>query len=347
MDDSVLRRISADISTLMNASDSDENNSKLMELFYSLVEELGYEDNMIVTPGAFDENGETVFQAALKTDPYIDESIKIYVKFVSKGEDISQYADLVTRVATYALGIDSNKTTYFIVCNLLSFKIYKVEPGQTSLITIDESYEIVDMSNLMEYKYLLDILQAKEEDEHNEIIPPPVKEEAPPKETKEKTLISKELLIRIGLIISGIILIFLVISFLFKKDDNQNQIDNSTQNPQTSQSNDLARPNQGNQGQNPNQGGISTESYLTIKGVLDLSVTAKEVLNITLISDLEKGAIVKIGIWCGDNTEYKYINIDSNGQGNTSFNIPSTWGDEKIAVGAYLKFNEANYVQPR
>ena len=75
----------------------------------------------------------------------------------------------------------------FIVCNLLSFKIYKVEPGQTSLITIDESYEIVDMSNLIEYKYLLDILQAKEIDEPDELVPPPIKEEAPPKEAKEKT----------------------------------------------------------------------------------------------------------------------------------------------------------------
>ena len=123
MEDRTLKRISSDVTMLVDEESSEENIKSLMELFYELAEELGYSDTMIVTPGAYDEEGEVVFQSAFKTDEYIDESVKIFVKFIDKGEDVTGYNELVSRVASYQMGADTNRTVYFLVSNLISIKI--------------------------------------------------------------------------------------------------------------------------------------------------------------------------------------------------------------------------------
>ena len=213
------------------------------------------------------------------------------------------------------------------------------------MLNVDDSYEIIDMTNLLETKYLLEILQANEDldiDDDSEII----REETKPSVEKpeQKKIVDKDILIKLGLITTGIILVFLVISFLFK-GSSTNKTNKEVSNKETDV--EVTSMEKIPVDSNSNLAlGNDSEKYLTIKGVLDLSVSANDTLSVKLMSSLEKGAIVKIGIFCGDNSEYKYITTDKDGKGDATFPIPSTWGDEKVTVGAYLKFDEPNYLQP-
>ena len=76
---------------------------------------------------------------------------------------------------------------------------------------------------------------------------------------------------------------------------------------------------------------------------MDLSVI-KEKLTVNLISNIEKDAIIKIGVFCGDNSYYNYVIVNNQGLATMSYDIPATWGDETITVAAYFKFTERDYV---
>lgn len=343
MNNSTLKSISSELSFVMDKQDNEEQTKQLIELLYSLLNELGYTENMINSPGAHTESNEVAFDLALKSDGYDDSSVKVYLKIVDKGADLVGYEDIISQVATYESNFGIHKTKYFLICNLYAIKVYAVTPGVTSLVTLDDNFEIIQMDNLLDHLETLNLLSVspikmKTMDLEPEPDPEPIKE---PEPEKPKIEFDKNLLTKIGMIFAGIVILFLVISFLFKGNKEETP---PVQNQSQTQTNVNINVNE----QIPNQeltNSIDTESYLTIKSVLDLSVN-NEVLKVDLISDLVEGTIVKIGAFCGDDTYYTYMKINSKGQGSVTYEIPSTWGEELITVGAYLKFNEGGYSQP-
>lgn len=337
IDISKLRNISNEARSILEIGQFDEKAGK--DLFCNFLEVLGYSIESLIFPGGHGNNNEVTFDMACKTDPYVDESVKLYVKFIDREENLNGYEEIVMQTATYEGGVGDNKTKYFIICNYDAFKIYLCNPGVTSLITIDTSWEIVEMTNLEEFLEYLNDLAANPEVETEEPDDDSTeKEEEKPVKEKPKKELDKATLTKIGMIVAAIIFIFLIFSFLFKKDDNPNELPQDTAQEEQIPNNPSSLVNIGNDN-------ASTEAYLVIKSVLDLNVH-NERLTINLISDLEKDAIVKIGIFCGDNSVYDYITINNNGQASMYYDIPATWGDEKVTVGAYLKFSEKGYTQP-
>lgn len=337
IDISMLRNTSNEARNLLELGQFDEKAGK--DVFCKLLEILGYDIESLIYPGGHGSNNEVTFDMACKTDPYIDESVKLYVKFIDREEDLNGYEELVMQTATYEGGVGEDKIKYFIICNYDAFKIYVCNPGVTSLITIDTSWEIVEMTNLEESLTYLNELAANPEEERED--ENPEEEISEPINEKPKKELDKATLTKIGMIIAAIIFIFLIFSFLFKGNgDNPNPSSSNTNNTEE-QIPGKNTQNSVNIGSNQ----TSSEAYLTIKSVLDLNVT-NEKLTVNLISDIEKGAIIKIGIFCGDNSYYDYVTVNDKGQANMSYNIPATWGDEKVTVGAYLKFSEKGYNQP-
>lgn len=347
MNTNKLQEISSEITYIINNySNENDRNNQLKLLFLNLMEFLGYDESMIITPGCV-YGTETLFDICLKTDIYDDSSDLIYVRYEDYGSDISNSKEQVENAILYNINPEDNKTKYYLISNGIAIKVYSNKPIASRICNI-EDLGIIDMQNLMNSVYLLNNFKInKEENDDFEYNDEKIEEniEKEVKENKFKNLLpsNKESIIKIALMIGAILLLIIVMKFLFFSNNKEKEVSNTniTETISEKSKDDIINETKVNLEAN----NTDTVSYLSIKAVLDLTVN-NENLKINLISNLPENAVVKIGIFCGDDSQYVYLKTDKEGTGITNFEIPATWGEEKIIVGAYLKFNEEGYKQP-
>lgn len=346
------------------SGDEKDDRDKMGELILIFLEILGYHDTLVVSAGAYNMAHEQTFDYALKLSENDDSSDRLYVKHVPIEEDLSQYEPLI-RETIVAQTMIEDIERFYIITNGFAYKIYSNFSNSKEMINLKELGTIV-IQNLEEKDMrLLNKISLKgmKGEQDNEVLndfsfednSPEVdleeEEKEIKKEIKTKDMNKKEfkmpelneqnksLIKKISLIVLAIIILILLFKFLTATPETEVQNNNkieTTENVTQNQNNKV----------NLTATNKNTESYISISAILDLTVSAKDELDMKLISNLEEGTIVKIGIFCGDNSNYIYSKVNSQGSLNEIFQIPETWGEQKVTVGAYLKFNEKGYTQP-
>ena len=332
-----------------------DDKSKYGELVLQFLSALGYKENAILAGGAYNMSSEQTFQYAVKI--YDDNSSdRIYVRLLDVGEELENRQNIVEETIVAQQGLEGI-TKYYIFTNGIVYKVYSNTPTGMNLINLKEegSFSLVSLQEsdypLLEKLTIESLrgetsriekdIEEKEESpdediEENE--PKPVKEK---KEIKMPTLDEKTiaLLKKILLVVLAIIIVLLIFKFLTAKPGD-------VQTNETNVNIDINANDKTTKA--PDNSLVTLNSNLeNISAVLDLSVSKNDTLTIKFISNLEEGSVVKLGIFCGDNSNYSYQTIDSTGTFNGSFQIPATWGEQKVTVGAYLRFDEKGYSQPK
>lgn len=321
-------------------------------LLINLFEILGYHDELIVSPGAYNMDGEVSFQYALKKNNNENELAKVYIKVIDFGEDITTYEQEIHDTCLYQTHINDDRA-YYVVTNCYLYKVYLNIPDGSNVVNLKElgNIQLSELDsegvNLMKKLCLnedenINNYEAEDRDNLSDEDSNTGQEKNTDKE-KTQLNINKSLITKIGLIFVAIIFVLLIFKFLFEENiKNPEAIDNKP----NSENHDLLEDEPNLKDSNFNSPNSSTVSYLNISAVLDLKVSSDEVLNIKMISNLEERAVVKLGIFSGDNSKYLYSKVNKDGTFETSFKIPETWGDPNVLVGAYLKFNEGENPQP-
>jgi len=321
-------------------------------LLINLFEILGYHDELIVSPGAYNMDGEVSFQYALKKNNNENELAKVYIKVIDFGEDITTYEQEIHDTCLYQTHINDDRA-YYVVTNCYLYKVYLNIPDGSNVVNLKElgNIQLSELDsegvNLMKKLCLnedenINNYEAEDRDNLSDEDSNTSQENNTDKE-KTQLNINKSLITKIGLIFVAIIFILLIFKFLFEGNiKNPEAIDNKP----NSENHDLLEDEPNLKDSNFNSPNSSTVSYLNISAVLDLKVSSDEVLSIKMISNLEERAVVKLGIFSGDNSKYLYSKVNKDGTFETSFKIPETWGDPNVLVGAYLKFNEGENPQP-
>lgn len=355
-----IKEISKNIEYITDNYSGDENYDQLKTIFLNLMELLGYDETKMVTPG-FVLGTETIFDICLKTDTYDVGSDYIYICYEEYNSNISNSIDKVKTVVLYNTNIEDTKTKYYLISNGVAIQVYS-NKAIGSCITNIKDLGVIDLRNIENNIDLLEKFEQKSQEilNYEQEIDEDLKIEE--KEIKKETKIinkdffkskineisekinlkNKDLLKKIGLISIPIIFIIIIFNFLFfdgtKNQNIPNKInEESVSNESENNQIDLNKALEDSKKSND-------VNYLSIKSILDLQVT-NEKIDIKFISDLPENTIVKLGIFCGNDSSYIYFKTLQNGTGNTSFDIPSTWSEEKITVAAYLKFDEDGYIQ--
>lgn len=326
------------------------------EILLKFLSWLGYTESSVIAGGAFNMSSEMTFQYALKI--YDDNSSdRVYIKFCSMGEDLSGMEDLIKQTIV-AQRNEDGVTKYYIITNGILYRIYSNTPNGMNLVNLkeekiinivdikDSDYPILEAISLqglrgenpkMEIDRDLEFDEEPEEEvEEEKVEQPKEKKEFKLPTFDEKTI---DLAKRIALIALGIIILLLIFKFLTAKPGETKTDETNVNVNISSTSKDIKTADS-----TPVQ---LNSNLVNVSAVLDLSVSNNDTLSIKFLSDLEEGAIVKLGIFCGDNSNYSYQTIDSTGTFNGTFQIPTTWGDQKVTVGAYLRFDENGYSQPK
>ena len=124
--------------------------------------------------------------------------------------------------------------------------------------------------------------------------------------------------------------------------DNPPVIENTTQEPSTDNSLSVQSSSNTVSTFNPNI------QFINLKNILELNVYQPgDKLEINLISDILKDAIIKFEIYCGDEKAIVYSTVNEKGQAHSNFNIPESWSNPEIQVIAYMRFDENDYIQPK
>lgn len=335
---------------------------KTGSLLLEFIETLGYTDRRVVYAGAYNMSSQQTFEYALKLLEEDDSSDRLYVKLVSVNEDLGQFEPVIKETIV-AQTHHENVEKFYIITNGFVYKIYSNTVTSKELVNLKE-LGTFSISNLKQSDFPLiqkislqgmtgeikePIVDFSYEDEDQESTNIDEKEpqnnmdeknnkfnfKMPEMNEKNKSLIKKIILI----ILAGIIL-FLLFKFLTANPEtpieNNNEI--TTENVTTETNNSKINLTATNK---------DSENYISISAILDLTVSSKDELSMKLISNLEKDAIIKLGIFCGDNSSYIYAKTDSQGGLAEVIQIPETWGEQKVTVGAYLKFDEKGYEQPK
>lgn len=346
-----LRAYATSVSENTSESDKEAYGNLLMEVFNFL----GYTESSVLSGGAYNMASEQTFQFAIRTDDD-NSSDRVYFKIVEVGVDLSGFEQDIRETIVAHQGV-VGLTKYYVITNGIIYKIYQNTPSETELIRIEDVgtvnltvpakddakiFSIISMQGLKGEPQNFDIDDINLDEPEEEPEEEPKEEAKQKKEIKLPTIDEKtiDLIKKISLVVLAIIILLLVFKFLTAKPDSE----------KTSETNiniDVNKNDDTKNKTNTNSSLITIDSNLeNISAVLDLSVSKNDTLSIKFISDLEEGAIVKLGIFCGDNSNYSYQKIDSTGTFNGTFQIPATWGEQKVTVGAYLRFDESGYSQP-